>query len=212
MGVAPEKAIKLAANDFFRGQLAILSKTAKGNPDKLPIVYGMFAGALAGTVQVIATNPMEAVKIRMQMATLSLDKPSSTVTMHTLPTTFSVVRDLGLRGLYRGSLATLSRDVPFSMIFFQLFATFKSQFANQNTHNNEVKFPFIFASGISAGALGAFLVTPMDGIICLFVILFYFNPLLVVKTRYQASRSSKSLSTIYRYSHTFCIMDTTYPL
>lgn len=172
MGVAPEKAIKLAANDFFRGQLSILSKTAKGNPDKLPIVYGMFAGALAGTVQVIATNPMEAVKIRMQMATLSLDKPSSTVTMNTLPTTFSVVRDLGLRGLYRGSLATLSRDVPFSMIFFQLFATFKSQFANQNTHNNEVKFPFIFASGISAGALGAFLVTPMDGIICLFVCYF----------------------------------------
>ena len=163
MGVAPEKAIKLAANDFFRGQLATLSAISHGNPDKLPMAYGMLAGALAGTVQVIATNPMETVKIRMQMATLSLGKSSHhTVSMTSLPTTFSVVRDLGLRGLYRGSLATLSRDVPFSMIFFQMFATFKGQFAKLNS-SGEAQFPFIFASGISAGALGAFLVTPMDG-------------------------------------------------
>lgn len=160
-GVAPEKAIKLAANDFFRSTLADFSVKAQGNPDKLPTSLGMLAGALAGTTQVIATNPMETVKIRMQMAA-AITTNSTSVAMREIPSTLSVIKDLGLRGLYRGSMATLSRDVPFSMIFFQLFASFKGYFA-QRSKTKDLEFPYIFASGISAGAIGAFLVTPMDG-------------------------------------------------
>ena len=128
VGVAPEKAIKLAANDFFRVSLAGLSTNAKGNPDNLPTGLGMLAGALAGTTQVIATNPMETVKIRMQMAAINVARSTSmgSMVVREIPSTLSVVKDLGIRGLYRGSLATLSRDVPFSMIFFQLFASFKN--------------------------------------------------------------------------------------
>lgn len=162
VGVAPEKAIKLAANDLFRGLLSSLSSQAQGNPDKLPMGLGMLAGAMAGTTQVIATNPMETVKIRMQMAALSASTKSSTVTVPTIPSTMDVVKDLGLRGLYRGSLATLSRDVPFSMLFFQLFASFKNYFSEKQG-NADLSFQNIFASGISAGAISAYLVTPMDG-------------------------------------------------
>ena len=162
VGVAPEKAIKLAANDFFRGTLAGLSVKAQGNPDKLPVGLGILAGALAGITQVIATNPMEAVKIRMQMATITIGDKSSIMSVQRVPSTLEVVKDLGFRGLYRGSVATLSRDVPFSMIFFQLFVSFKNYFASKNQSNN-LEFPYIFASGIFSGAIGAFLVTPMDG-------------------------------------------------
>ena len=162
IGVAPEKAIKLAANDLFRGALANLSSKAQGNPDKLPAGLGMLAGAMAGTSQVIATNPMETVKIRMQMATILTSGKSSTVTFPSAPSTMSVVKDLGIKGLYRGSLATLSRDVPFSMLFFQLFASFKSHFAEKQG-KTDLEFQYIFASGISAGAISAYLVTPMDG-------------------------------------------------
>lgn len=162
IGVAPEKAIKLAANDLFRGALANLSSKAQGNPDKLPTGLGMLAGAMAGTSQVIATNPMETVKIRMQMATILTSGKSSTVTFPSTPSTLSVVKDLGIKGLYRGSLATLSRDVPFSMLFFQLFASFKSHFAEKQGRS-DLEFQYIFASGISAGAISAYLVTPMDG-------------------------------------------------
>ena len=141
--------------------LSSFSNTAEGNPDKLPTGLGMIAGALAGTTQVIATNPMEAVKIRMQMAAVSGGN-SSVISLHPVPSTLSVIKDLGIRGLYRGSAATLSRDVPFSMIFFQLFASFKNHFKEVNNSEN-VEFPYIFASGITAGAIGAFIVTPMDG-------------------------------------------------
>lgn len=161
IGVAPEKAIKLAANDLFRAKLASLSHRAKGNPDKLPTELGMLAGAMAGTTQVIATNPMETVKIRMQMATISSAASiAGNVAIQNIPSTFSVVKDLGLRGLYRGSVATLSRDVPFSMLFFQSFAFFKSKLGN---NDKELRFPLIFAAGITAGAISAFMVTPMDG-------------------------------------------------
>ena len=135
----------------------------------------MLSGALAGTVQVIVTNPMETVKIRMQMATMlsspvPSDRRSGIATLmetKITPSTLSVVKSLGLRGLYRGSLSTLSRDVPFSMIFFQLFAHLKNLFLDSKCKgvdsNGVYEFPRIFAAGLAAGTIGAFLVTPMDG-------------------------------------------------
>lgn len=61
VGITPEKAIKLAANDMFR---YYLPKNAHG---ELDLVYEVVAGAGAGLTQVVATNPMEIVKIRMQV-------------------------------------------------------------------------------------------------------------------------------------------------
>uniref|UniRef100_A0A2K6L968 Solute carrier family 25 member 22 n=2 Tax=Rhinopithecus TaxID=542827 RepID=A0A2K6L968_RHIBE len=59
--VTPEKAIKLAANDFFRHQL---SKDGQ----KLTLLKEMLAGCGAGTCQVIVTTPMEMLKIQLQDA------------------------------------------------------------------------------------------------------------------------------------------------
>lgn len=160
IGVTPEKAIKLAANDYFRG---VLSKYSTKKSDDLPPHLGMLAGALAGLAQVIATNPMESVKIQMQIATAVSSTNSTTASViHSPPSTISVIRSLGLRGLYRGSSATLMRDIPFSMIFFQLFASLK-QFGSDKNSGKPTEFHTIFASGIVAGAIGAFVVTPMDG-------------------------------------------------
>jgi len=53
---------------------------------------------------------MEVVKIRMQ----------TSATGH--KTTIDVVKELGLRGLFKNSVSTLQRDVPFNTIFFTLNA------------------------------------------------------------------------------------------
>ena len=50
--ITPEKAIKLAANDYFRHHL-----TTKDG--KLPITRQMAAGGLAGACQIVITTPME---------------------------------------------------------------------------------------------------------------------------------------------------------
>jgi len=59
--ITPEKAIKLAANDYFRYQLA----TEEG---KLPLPRAALAGGLAGLFQIVVTTPMELLKIQMQDA------------------------------------------------------------------------------------------------------------------------------------------------
>ncbi|XP_026882477.2 solute carrier family 25 member 55b isoform X2 [Electrophorus electricus] len=59
--VTPEKAIKLAANDFFRHHLS------RGE-QKLSVFKEMLAGSGAGMCQVIITTPMEMLKIQLQDA------------------------------------------------------------------------------------------------------------------------------------------------
>jgi solute carrier family 25 aspartate/glutamate transporter 12/13 len=74
---------------------------------------------------VIFTNPVEIVKIRLQVqgesAKLIKDfKPKSTV---------EIVRELGLLGVYKGAGACLLRDIPFSGIYFPVYAAAKKYFA-----------------------------------------------------------------------------------
>lgn len=80
------------------------------------------AGGTAGFSQFVATNPMEIVKIRMQlMNKKGIDKPVG-----------QVVRELGLRGLYKGTSATLLRDIPFSVVFFATYGKLKDDWAGED--------------------------------------------------------------------------------
>ena len=86
MGVAPEKAIKLTVNDFGRDQF--MSKN--GN---IPLLGEIFSGACAGASQVIFTNPLEIVKIRLQVA--------GEIACGSKVKAWTVVRELGIFGLYK---------------------------------------------------------------------------------------------------------------
>uniref|UniRef100_A0A8W7PQY3 EF-hand domain-containing protein n=1 Tax=Anopheles coluzzii TaxID=1518534 RepID=A0A8W7PQY3_ANOCL len=121
MGVAPEKAIKLTVNDF------------------------------AGGSQVIFTNPLEIVKIRLQVA--------GEIAGGAKVRALSVVRELGLFGLYKGARACLLRDVPFSAIYFPMYAHTKAAFADEEGYNHPLT---LLAAGAIAGIPAASLVTPAD--------------------------------------------------
>lgn len=60
IGVAPEKAIKLTMNDFMRDKLA--------SDGRINLPCEILSGACAGASQVVFTNPLEIVKIRLQVA------------------------------------------------------------------------------------------------------------------------------------------------
>jgi hypothetical protein len=62
IGVTPEKAIKLTMNDVLREWF-----TAGNGDGKIRLWQEMASGAGAGFFQVAATNPMEIVKLRMQL-------------------------------------------------------------------------------------------------------------------------------------------------
>uniref|UniRef100_A0A3Q0KMM7 Putative mitochondrial solute carrier n=1 Tax=Schistosoma mansoni TaxID=6183 RepID=A0A3Q0KMM7_SCHMA len=144
LGVAPEKAIKLTVNDIVRDQFT------KPNGD-ISIYAEILSGGCAGASQVIFTNPLEIVKIRLQVAGEVAN------TRHL--SAFSVVKDLGLFGLYKGSRACFLRDIPFSAIYFTSYSRLKKYFANENGCNSSTS--LLMAATIS-GVPAAFLATPAD--------------------------------------------------
>ncbi|XDV18676.1 hypothetical protein PO909_024322, partial [Leuciscus waleckii] len=155
--VTPEKAIKLAANDFFRHQL---SKDGQ----KLTLVGEMLAGCGAGTCQVIVTTPMEMLKIQLQdagrIAEFSASLLQSSVSHDPLQLSRDLLKDKGITGLYTGLGATLLRDVPFSIIYFPLFANLNS-LGRRNT-DGSAPFYISFLSGCLAGCTAAVAVNPVD--------------------------------------------------
>ena len=144
MGVSPEKAIKLTVNDMVRSFM----KDKNGN---ISLPGEVLAGACAGTSQVIFTNPIEIVKIRLQVA----GEMQTTARVGA----WQITKDLGLLGLYKGARACLLRDAPFSAIYFTSYAHMKTYTANEDGHNEPVS---IFASAMIAGVPAAGLLTPAD--------------------------------------------------
>jgi len=145
MGVAPEKAIKLTVNDLVRDQIRD-SKTGQ-----IHIVGEVLAGGCAGASQVMFTNPLEIVKIRLQVA--------GEIASGERISAINVVRDLGFFGLYKGARACLLRDIPFSAIYFPAYAHLKPKFADDTGYNSPLS---LLVAGAIAGCPAASLVTPAD--------------------------------------------------
>ncbi|KAI5816505.1 mitochondrial carrier domain-containing protein [Pyronema omphalodes] len=102
IGVVPEKAIKLTVNDFVRTKL-----TDKNGNITFPLE--MLAGGTAGACQVVFTNPLEIVKIRLQVQ----GELTKNVVDTPRRSALWIVKNLGIVGLYKGASACLLRDVPF---------------------------------------------------------------------------------------------------
>ncbi|XP_060523912.1 calcium-binding mitochondrial carrier protein Aralar1 isoform X6 [Cylas formicarius] len=144
MGVAPEKAIKLTVNDFVRDKFT----DKNGNIS----LYGeVISGGCAGASQVVFTNPLEIVKIRLQVA--------GEIASGAKVRAWAVVKELGLFGLYKGARACLLRDVPFSAIYFPAYAHTKAKLADESGYNHPLS---LLVAGAIAGIPAASLVTPAD--------------------------------------------------
>jgi hypothetical protein len=74
-----------------------------------------------------------------------------------------LVRQRGIGGLYKGTGATMARDVTFSIVYFPLFAYLNSLGPRKKDGSGEAVFWASFVAGNAAGAFGATFVTPLDG-------------------------------------------------
>ncbi|XP_063285797.1 electrogenic aspartate/glutamate antiporter SLC25A12, mitochondrial [Pelobates fuscus] len=144
VGVAPEKAIKLTMNDLIRDKF-----TQKDG--SIPLLAEILAGGCAGGSQVIFTNPLEIVKIRLQVAGEISTGPKVRA--------LTVLRELGFFGLYKGAKACFLRDIPFSAIYFPVYAHGKTLLADENGHIGALQ---LLTAGAIAGVPAASLVTPAD--------------------------------------------------
>ncbi|XP_026680228.1 mitochondrial glutamate carrier 1-like isoform X2 [Diaphorina citri] len=158
--ITPEKAIKLAANDFFRHHLA------PSNGEPLSLVRGMAAGGLAGLCQIVITTPMELLKIQMQDAgrVMAQAKLAGEVVPKISATSIALelVKTKGIVGLYKGTTATALRDVSFSVVYFPLFAQLNSLGPRKKDGSGEAAFYWSFLSGCISGSMAALSVNPFD--------------------------------------------------
>uniref|UniRef100_A0A3Q2PVI6 Solute carrier family 25 member 12 n=1 Tax=Fundulus heteroclitus TaxID=8078 RepID=A0A3Q2PVI6_FUNHE len=122
-----------------------------GKDDSIPLFAEIMAGGCAGGSQVIFTNPLEIVKIRLQVA--------GEITTGPRVSALSVVRDLGFFGLYKGAKACFLRDIPFSAIYFPAYAHLKTQLADEQGRLGPLQ---LLTAGAIAGIPAASLVTPAD--------------------------------------------------
>lgn len=160
--ITPEKAIKLAANDYFRHRLT--------KPDgTLPISREMLAGGSAGLCQIVVTTPMELLKIQLQDAgrVVAQLKAAGQSTAHlpkisALSVTAELLKTKGILGLYKGTGATMLRDVSFSMVYFPLFANLNRLGPRKHPGSTEAVFWWSFVSGCAAGSISAAVVNPAD--------------------------------------------------
>jgi solute carrier family 25 aspartate/glutamate transporter 12/13 len=171
VGVAPEKAIKITVNEVVR------KRFTDPETGRISIWAEILAGGMAGGCQVSVTNPLEIVKIRLQMAgeaaRLEGGDSARRSAVH-------VIKQLGVLGLYKGAAACLWRDVPFSMIYFTAYAHLKKDVFHEGLDGKKLSFGELLLSAGIAGMPAAYLTTPAD----------------VVKTRLQTQ--ARAGQTVYK--------------
>ncbi|KAF9334190.1 mitochondrial aspartate-glutamate transporter agc1 [Podila minutissima] len=150
VGVAPEKAIKLTMNDLVRRHLT----DKHGN---ITFVGELIAGGVAGGSQVVFTNPLEIVKIRLQVA----GEAAKALDGAPRPGAVTIVRNLGVMGLYKGASACLLRDIPFSAIYFPVYAHLKKDLFQEGPEHRLTIGELLMAGAI-AGMPAAYFTTPAD--------------------------------------------------
>ncbi|XP_035220847.1 calcium-binding mitochondrial carrier protein Aralar1-like [Stegodyphus dumicola] len=104
VGVCPEKAIKLTMNDLVRDKLT----NSKG---EIPLWGEILAGSCAGASQVMFTNPLEIVKIRLQVA-------GEIAAVGQKVRALTVIRDLGFTGLYKVCYYVYAENINIQDVLF----------------------------------------------------------------------------------------------
>ncbi|KAK4113853.1 mitochondrial carrier [Canariomyces notabilis] len=150
VGVAPEKAIKLTVNDLVRGWFS-------DKQGKIWWGHEVIAGGAAGGCQVVFTNPLEIVKIRLQVQ----GEVAKSVEGAPKRSAMWIVRNLGLVGLYKGASACLLRDVPFSAIYFPTYNHLKRDVFGESS-TKKLGILQLLTAGAIAGMPAAYLTTPCD--------------------------------------------------
>jgi len=161
VGIAPEKTIKLFVNESMRAFLSTQFGT-------LSLPGEVVAGGTAGLCQDLITCPLEVVKTQLQT---SSDRTMSDI----------FVDIGGFRGLYKGVLPCIARDVVFSACLFPSFAHLKEMLPDMlsSSLGHEVSALWCtILAGATAAAPAAFIATPFD----------------TIKTRLQQAREDEGES------------------
>jgi len=148
--------------------------TYNPNPPPLPFLKNVFAGGVAGVIEILCMYPLDVVKTRLQ---LQQTRVGGTVIHYTgmFDCFRKIVQQEGALNLYRGILAPICAEAPKRAVKFSTNESYKQILSTLGLPNNETK---MLMSGLLAGLTEAVVNCPFE----------------LIKVRMQA-KGSKYLNT-----------------
>lgn len=116
-----------------------------GFHEQMSISQSALSGGWAGMASCIVLTPMEMVKCQMQMEMGSQSAKRATA----MQTTKAIIKNHGVKGLYKGNLITVLREIPGVAVYFASYEYFKMLI--------EAKFGETHWNPLVAGGLAGFL-------------------------------------------------------
>ncbi|XP_072045219.1 mitochondrial glutamate carrier 2-like [Amphiura filiformis] len=183
--ITPEKAITLVGNDFFRQLLLTEKKTVPRE-----ILAGAGAGLcqiiVTTPMEMLKIQLQDSGRSADKVGAHKVEhvpehahhhprKPHGTrgfasgaateaAMAETKPSALAIARELikteGIRGVYRGFFATCARDVPFSAIYFPMFAHLNAMGIKEE--GGKASFGHSFVAGCFSATLASLVVNPID--------------------------------------------------
>jgi solute carrier family 25 phosphate transporter 23/24/25/41 len=153
----PYSASQFAAYEQFKAALMKQGKTELDTPSRL------LAGALAGTVSVACTYPLDLVRTRLSIQSATLIKSTTNESHQKLPGIVSTVKLIyrtegGLRGLYRGLWPTTLGVAPYVALNFQCYEVLKDYLIPVDNEHGNIRKLFC---GALAGSIAQTIIYPL---------------------------------------------------
>ncbi|XP_043717283.1 mitochondrial carnitine/acylcarnitine carrier-like protein [Telopea speciosissima] len=145
-----------------RGQMEALLRSEPGAP--LSVSQQVVCGAGAGVAVSFLACPTELIKCRLQAQSTLADSVSASGKMKyggPMDVARHVLSERGVRGLFKGLVPTLGREVPGNAVMFGVYEAFKQFLAGGKDTSSLSRSSLIVAGGVAGGSLWL-LVYPAD--------------------------------------------------
>ncbi|XP_009399405.2 mitochondrial carnitine/acylcarnitine carrier-like protein [Musa acuminata AAA Group] len=136
-----------------RGQMEGLLRSEPGAP--LTVNQQMVCGAVAGVAVSILACPTELIKCRLQAQSALAGSAASYAAAKNggpMDVAKHVVREAGVRGLFKGMVPTLAREVPGNAVLFGVYEALKQYFAGGKDTSELGRWPLMVAGGLGGAS------------------------------------------------------------
>ncbi|KAL1809127.1 hypothetical protein ACET3Z_026117 [Daucus carota] len=136
-----------------RGQMEAFLRSAPGSP--LTIKQQIVCGAGAGVAVSFLACPTELIKCRLQAQSALADVGSSGVAVKyggPMDVAKHVLRSAGMKGLFKGLVPTMAREIPGNAAMFGVYEGLKQYIAGGQDTSNLGRGSLMLAGGLAGGA------------------------------------------------------------
>lgn len=160
VGITPIFAICIMGYDMGKS----IARWAGGNGPDDVLSYGQiaFAGGFSALPTTAVMTPGERIKVLLQIQGQNAEKGVPPKYKGSLDVVKSLYREGGLASLYRGTVATLLRDVPGSIAYFVGYEWIKKVLTPAGAKASDLSVPTVLFAGGMAGVFNWTVAIPPD--------------------------------------------------